>query len=170
MSINHEIRISNTEPEPLTAPKFWSINSRDELDFKDSFVGKTITFRGRHWKVDMVCQQTSTPGHLAGVKKHPEKELAELIASEWGAHRVRVWQGDVVGRDELRGPLTKDEASDAELFFVEEVDADPWLKIVHPTRGTFRQNFSIVMPGGEHQAAYGRDAGCIAIKLAELVS
>lgn len=168
MNKEHLIQISGSKPEVLRAPKFWSIMASDEEESEMQLTGKEITFRGNRWKVDMVAQQTSIPGRVAGVKLHPELTKAELIATMWGPQRVRTMHAEVIGRDEMRGPLTKDEFGQSEVFFVEEQHCDPWMKIVHPTKGVFRQEFSIVMPGGSHQAAYGTDTGCIAIKLSLL--
>lgn len=167
----HEIFIStHPKPEQLTAPKFWSIGYVDEQDRSGQLVGKSVYFRGGEWRVNMACQQLSLDNHVAGVKKHPEPKEVELIATVWGAQRVRVWREDGEHVNEMCGPLTRDEANEATYIFLEAPDGDPLLRIVHKTRGSFDVPFSITMPTESHQTAYSRDAGCIAIKMAQITT
>ena len=167
----HEIVIlADSKPEQLTAPKFWSIGYVDEQEGPTQLVDKQVCFRGGMWKVSMACQQSSLDNHVAGVKRHPEPNEVELIATVWGAQRVRVWGELNEHIDKMYGPLTRDEAKEASYSFVEVQDGDPLLRIVHKTRGSFDVPFSITMPTESHQTAYSRDAGCIAIKMTALAS
>ncbi len=167
----HEIVIlADSKPEQLTAPKFWSIGYIDEQEGTTQLVDNQVGFRGGMWKVSMACQQSSLYNHIAGVKKHPEPNEVELIATVWGAQRVRVF-GEFGERiDEMCGPLTEGEAREAIYSFVELPDGDPFLRIVHDKKGLFDVPFSITMPTESHQTAYSRNAGCIAVKMTALVS
>jgi hypothetical protein len=80
---------------------------RDEIEWAEQLTGKSITFRGEVWEIDMVAEQESLPDRVAG-KKHPEDTKAEFIATESGRQR-RHGRGEVVGRDEMVGPLTHSE-------------------------------------------------------------
>lgn len=158
-----------SEPEPLAAAKFWSIGYIDEVGTSSQFVGQKVEFRGEKWLVSMACEQVSLGNRVAGVKKHEEPHEAELIATVWGAQRIKVWRSDSSEQvDEFCGPLTKEEALEARYEYVECLDRDPVLRISHRIKGTIEVPFSITMPGESHRAAYSREAGCIAIKLKKI--
>lgn len=167
----HEIVIpASTKLEKLTESKFRSIGYIDEEESSTQLVNKQVGFRGSMWKVRMACQQLSLDHRIGWVRKHPEPDEVELIATVWGAQRVRVWGESNERIDEMHGPLTEHEASEASYQLVESEDSDLKLKITHEKRGTFVVPFSITMPTESHQTAYSRNAGCIAIKMTPLTT
>lgn len=169
MNPEHQILINHSEMELLTAKKFWSIGFFDETKGHDQMENKTISFRGDKWRVDMAGQQVSRDHNVAGVKMHPEPNQVEMIATIWGAQRVRVRTLDGLERvDEMCGVLTEEEAKEAQYFYVENKDGDPQLRIVSKDQRVFEVPFSITIPGESHQTAYSREAGCMAIKMTKI--
>jgi hypothetical protein len=169
MTAEHQIVINRGEMEPLTAKKFWRIGFYDEEKGQHQMEGKTITFRGEEWTIDMAGQQLSLNEGVAGVKMHPEPTQVEMIATIWGAQRVQVKTAEGNIRvDSMCGPLTEAESQEAEYFYVENPVGEPQLRISHRDKGVFEIPFSITMPGESHQTAYSREAGCIAIKMSRI--